>query len=238
MSEDFEHGLGRHKDPVDDRDHLWRAVAIEAAQPVPVRYRIGASGPVLDQGQTPECVAFTSTSVLLHQEFTEHKHYYQFDPHWLYAECKKIDGIPGDGTVYRAALQVMQKQGLLAHMSGTTTRMFTIANYARLATVQEIKEAVLYANGVVAYGSDIDSNWYKCPPSGILGKPNDQIIGGHEVSVEGWDDTIAGGALLIKNSWGLGWGYDGYCWLPYSHLAAYPDFDLWKTIDESSPVLP
>lgn len=53
------------------------------------------------------------------------------------------------------------------------------------------------------------------------------ILGGHAVVAAGYDDTLkiknantgaaeTKGALLIRNSWGTGWGSGGYGWLPYS----------------------
>jgi putative hemolysin len=38
----------------------------------------------------------------------------------------------------------------------------------------------------------------------------------HGVALVGWDDTLgASGAWLLKNSWGPGWGIDGYGWIEY-----------------------
>jgi C1A family cysteine protease len=54
---------------------------------------------------------------------------------------------------------------------------------------------------------------------------SERILGGHAVVAVGYDDRIkianrtsggeTTGALLIRNSWGTGWGEGGYGWLPY-----------------------
>lgn len=38
-------------------------------------------------------------------------------------------------------------------------------------------------------------------------------FGGHLMLLIGWDD--ARNAWLVKNSWGTGWGNEGYCWIKY-----------------------
>ncbi|WP_417070988.1 C1 family peptidase [Niveibacterium terrae] len=69
----------------------------------------------------------------------------------------------------------------------------------------------------------------------------DKIVGGHAVVVAGYDDTIqikntnAGaapttGALLIRNSWGTGWGDGGYGWLPYDYVLKGLAVDWWSLI--------
>jgi len=41
----------------------------------------------------------------------------------------------------------------------------------------------------------------------------DPILGGHCISIVGYDDEKE--AWLLRNSWGTGWGEDGYCWIKY-----------------------
>jgi len=63
---------------------------------------------------------------------------------------------------------------------------------------------------------------------------------GHAVLAVGYDDKLAItnqqtgkstiGALLIRNSWGSGWGQSGYGWLPYNYVAQRIALDFWSLI--------
>ena len=46
--------------------------------------------------------------------------------------------------------------------------------------------------------------------------PNEQILGGHCVTAVGYDDAHQ--RFLIRNSWGVGWGMQGHCTMPYAYL--------------------
>lgn len=62
--------------------------------------------------------------------------------------------------------------------------------------------------------------------------------GGHAVMAVGYDDnlkisnplsknTVTTGAFLIRNSWGTGWGEEGYGWLPYEYVLKGIADDWW-----------
>lgn len=63
---------------------------------------------------------------------------------------------------------------------------------------------------------------------------------GHAVLAVGYDDafeiknnrcnTITRGALLIRNSWGEGWGDGGYGWLPYEYVLQGLANDFWSLL--------
>ena len=71
--------------------------------------------------------------------------------------------------------------------------------------------------------------------------PNEKTIGGHAVAVVGYDDSIMirntapgsaemKGAILIRNSWGTGWGMNGYGWLPYEYILTGLAIDWWSLL--------
>lgn len=70
--------------------------------------------------------------------------------------------------------------------------------------------------------------------------PKESTVGGHAVVAVGYDDTkkiknpICGkettGALLIRNSWGTGWGDKGYGWIPYEYVLQGQADDWWTLL--------
>jgi len=46
--------------------------------------------------------------------------------------------------------------------------------------------------------------------------PGEQVMGGHAVMAVGYDDSQQW--FVVRNSWGQGWGMQGYFTLPYSYL--------------------
>lgn len=46
--------------------------------------------------------------------------------------------------------------------------------------------------------------------------PGEQAVGGHAVVAVGYDDSQ--GWFIVRNSWGTGWGMEGYFTLPYAYL--------------------
>jgi C1A family cysteine protease len=70
--------------------------------------------------------------------------------------------------------------------------------------------------------------------------PGERAQWGHAVVAVGYDDKkkitntrcsrAATGALLIRNSWGEGWGDRGYGWLPYDYVRARLAVDFWSLL--------
>lgn len=86
----------------------------------------------------------------------------------------------------------------------------------RNATVSEMK------NAIATYGAVESYIWVNTAfglyTNGVINDDSRTGWGGwHCVQVIGWDDNLD--AYLIKNSWGEGWGMNGYAWVKYDVLA-------------------
>lgn len=97
-------------------------------------------------------------------------------------------------------------------------------------TLENVKYALAAGYGVVfgfsVYSSISNAADIPYPQKG------DKLDGGHAVMAVGYDDgRKVGGktvpSLLIRNSWGIGWGEQGYGYLPYEYVLNGLADDFW-----------
>lgn len=120
---------------------------------------------------------------------------------------------------------------------------FKALQYARLdpynASGKQTLDAVKYslaAGFVVSFGFPVYSSLTQSPyvpyPTSM-----DKLQGGHAVLAVGYDDNVQiegahgkkanEGCLIFRNSWGVGWGEDGYGYLPYKYVEDALAVDFW-----------
>lgn len=93
------------------------------------------------------------------------------------------------------------------------------------------------------FGFTVYSSYVQASTSGKFPFPTlgEKIVGGHAVVAVGYDDAMkikntnpggveTTGALLIRNSWGTGWGAGGYGWLPYDYVLKGLAVDWWSLL--------
>lgn len=94
-----------------------------------------------------------------------------------------------------------------------------VTGYAKCANFAAVKTAL--ANGTpVVVGFDVYESFESnsVAANGMMPYPNtntEQLLGGHAVCIVGYDDNMAGGRFIVRNSWGTGWGDRGYFYMPY-----------------------
>jgi len=87
---------------------------------------------------------------------------------------------------------------------------------AEAATSAAVKR-VLDGGRAVLLGIRLFATWYKPRAGGEIGLPAPGAVdlGGHAVLVVGYRPD---GTFVVRNSWGAGWGDDGYGYLPTSYV--------------------
>jgi C1A family cysteine protease len=104
-------------------------------------------------------------------------------------------------------------------------------------------KSLLVAGLPSMFGFTVFSSISQASDDGKIPYPcqQEQVLGGHAVVAVGFDDKVrienqlckqakTAGALLIRNSWGEGWGEDGYGWLPYEYVLQTMAVDWWTLL--------
>jgi len=97
-----------------------------------------------------------------------------------------------------------------------------------ITTIEDIKGALVDRH-LVPFGISLYESFEsdEVATSGIVPDPtlNEGLLGGHETAIAGYDDSMK--AFKVRNSWGSGWGQQGYCWINYDYvMAAGSDFEV------------
>lgn len=201
-------GLGRLSS-LDPRD---RAYALPRGASVRTFRSWLAPGPVLDQGGTSMCVAYSGGKYLLTHPVVNALP----DLPALYRDCQLLDEWPGedyDGTSVRALMKVLKSRGLISEYRWATD-CATLAN-------------ALLERGPVVLGTTWHWDMFVPDRWGYIW-PTGGAIGGHAYLAvccnsarRNPDGTV--GAIRILNSWGEGWGQRGRAWISFGSVQTLLD---------------
>lgn len=209
-------GLGRRKQEPDERDNLHRVPrkrSVRAA--TAATYKVWGDRTWRgDQGQTPQCVAYSA----LHRIENSPKTYPEpgsvLVPQAVYDEAQAIDEWPGtnyDGTSVRAGAKVMLAHGF-------------ISEYQWCQDMQDFITTLLTLGPVVA-GSAWDWSMfdpvYRNDAAGtrrMMIAPDGDEAGGHAYLFNAIN--LDGRVARILNSWGPSWGANGRVWMDLNDVEA------------------
>jgi len=254
--------LTYRKDPEDERDYLLSGSEVNILESEGLDDAIDHTpkmSPVKNQGQLGSCVGFAVTAMKEWQERHEHEEevaagkrdirkgkIYDLSESWLYWKSKEIDAWPGEeGTSIRYAMKVLNRIGVPTESAwpyddvdfgepkgwaDMIARWALIDSYWRINNMVELKAAL--TDGPVPIGIPCFYEIFFTGDDGLIEYPENpnQIYGGHAICAVGYDDNTK--LVKIKNSWGYGWGENGYGYLPYDYIDDFL-WDAWSCKDLS-----
>ena len=235
--------MGWLPDLPDTRDFLY-AAPLKVSRSLPTKTDLRSGCPtVYNQGELGSCTANALGAAFQFGQKKQTKK--TFTPSRLflyYNERVMINTVHSDsGAFIRDGIKSLNKQGICPEVkwtydeTNTDGAKFTqkppktcytealsnqILSYQRLTnnlnTIQGcLSEGFPFVFGFTVYESFMTST---VRGSGIMPmpKPTEKVKGGHAVMAVGYDDAKQ--AILVRNSWGDGWGQAGHFWMPYAYI--------------------
>jgi len=244
------------KDTPDPRDLLFTASPVVAAKPLPksADLRPGCP-PVYNQLQVGSC---TGNSIAGAFEFAQKKQLLaDFMPSrlFIYYNERAIEHTTGQdaGAQIRDGIKTVVKQGVPPESDWPYSQNMAIVTekpdakaytdalqhkviaYHRISATQSkawltlmkscLADGYPFVFGFTVYAAFESAQVAK---SGIVPMPKkgEEVVGGHAVMAAGYNDAKK--AVLVRNSWGAGWGIKGYFWMPYAYISDHSlASDFW-----------
>lgn len=202
------------------------------------------------QGSQGSCVGWaTAYAVKSYQEIKE-RHWVPgrpqttFSPAFIYNQIH-FSGC-GNGSSIYDAMNLMADQGVAtwedfpyspqdcrakpSTKARKSAQAYKIASFAKIdwTNLVEDSKAHLRAGIPVVIGMLLTSNFYFYE-GGVFDVALGRYEGGHAMAVVGYDDQLQ--AFKVINSWGRGWGMEGYAWISY-RIFDYLVTEAWVAIDK------
>jgi hypothetical protein len=229
--------LDARPDTLDFRDLMYQPTLIEVPPKRDLDEYRAAGVPILDQGQEGACTGFGLATVV-HYLLRTRKvvpNTTEVSPRMLYEMAKRYDEFPGEaysGSSARGAMKGWYRHGVCSseawpYVPKTEDPDLTPARskdavgrplgaYLRVNHVDLVAmHSAIAEVGVVYATAKVHQGWRRPAADGVI-KENPTIIGGHAFAIVGFDER----GLWIQNSWGTGWGLEGFGLVSYDDWIA------------------
>ena len=192
------YGTGCKKSKIDGTENIF-----ESKIALPLKFTLTPiMPPILDQGETSRCVAFSLVACLdFNKNLKENDNNgEQYNINELY---DMRSNPRQDGMDIKDGLHILKHTGL---KSTDSHRIYKIRSYAKVNSYVHLKAALLL-NGPCPAAFPVrsyDNKFWR-------GK---DILGYHCVVVTGFDEN----GFEIRNSWGKSWGKNGYTYISFDEF--------------------
>jgi hypothetical protein len=226
-----EHGLGALPSPFDSRDfpieQLYALTGKTPALAIPANYRVpGELNPILDQGSTPQCVAYSSAALKGTEDRIDQGQFFDWDTGTFFVQI----GGGSNGAYVRDAFKAMLSNGYPVKKIGGAADHKIAAYYAVNPTLAEV-QAALMAFGPLVFGMTWLNSMFTPAANGVLTVTQSSgVAGGHAILCVGWTVVSGKTYLILRNSWGTAWGLSGEAYLPAASLPTLVG-EVWKAVD-------
>jgi C1A family cysteine protease len=216
---------------------------IDHVATLPVKVDLTHSGnlpPIYDQGQLGSCTAQAIAGALDYQNHRQSSTFQTPSRLWIYYQERVIEGTVDQdaGAMIRDGIKVVNKLGAPPEVDWP----YDISTFAQAPSARAVADAtgdeavsyqavsqdlfalksVLAKDLPVVFGFTVYDAFESdaVARGGVVPMPSvdDQIVGGHAVVLMGYDDATE--RFRCRNSWGTGWGQDGYFEMPYLYVTS------------------
>jgi C1A family cysteine protease len=225
--------------PQDHRDKPFGLLLAEQSLPTSVDLRPQCP-PVYNQGLISSCTANASAAAYEFDLKRQGKTDFAPSRLFIYYNERVLDGTendPDSGSYLRTAAKVLNKVGVCdetmwpytmdfsarpteecfaAAISHVSTAYHAIPNGDLNSMKVCLASGYPFIFGFIVYES-FESEEIARTGKMNMPSPTEKSLGGHAVMGVGYDDATQ--CMIVRNSWGAGWGDDGYFHMPYEYIS-------------------
>jgi hypothetical protein len=200
----------------------------------PTKFVLSYLPPILHQGIWGTCVA-NAFAFTISKQTTNNLVLSRL---FLYNICRSINFSPlnrDNGTTIRTACQAISNYGVCKeyvypYVSSNLSTLPSLSAFQNSRRFQQftylfisqnltsIKNSLATYNSPIIFGIMVYQS-FMSPRNGIIPMPDirrERFLGGHCMTIVGYDDSTQ--MFMCSNSWGTGWGSNGYCYIPYNYM--------------------